>query len=197
MLPPMTVAEQVESWTASGANVATIIGIAVAGWWAYSRFVKHRTGKPHASIEYGSWDRSLSSAKRLFRLELRIENTGTVLLPIEKLRCEIYQVLPPTAATSQLLSAGTLIDDDGEAKLTCLDERKMEWAKTEFEIEPGESDVVPFDFVIATEVESILIYAHIPNCTKGESVGWDLSTIHDCCPMDTAETGPAPTETED
>jgi hypothetical protein len=197
MLHSIPLAEQVEHWTASSANVATVIGIAIAGWWAYSRFLKHRTGKPHASIGYDSWDRSVSSAKRWFRLELRIENTGTVLLPIEKLRCEIYQVLPLTSESADLLAAETLIDDDGEAKLTCLDEQRREWAKTEFEIEPGESDIVAFDFVIAAEVESILVYAHIPNCTKGERVGWDLSTIHDFCRLNDVETGSSLTETED
>ena len=62
---------------------------------------------------------------------------------------------------------------------------------------PGESDIVAFDFVMAMEVESILIYAHIPNCVKGEKVGWDLSTIHDFCRQAEQRKGSAeaPTET--
>jgi hypothetical protein len=168
-----------EQWSGSAANIATVAAVITAGWWTYTRFLKHRSGAPSASLSLEAWERRLTSDRRLIRVGLNVENTGAVILPVQELRCEIYRVFPLSAETEGLIADDALIDTDGEASLPCLDQRKKHWAEEEFEIEPGESDMVPFDFVIEEGIESVLIYAHIPNSTKSKAIGWDVSEIRD------------------
>ena len=62
-----------------------------------------------------------------------------------------------------------------------LSERTKIFEKT-MDIEPGEKDVIDFEFVLSSRVETIRIYSFFRNeqKTKGkDEVGWSISTYYD------------------
>lgn len=172
--------ETLEHASAFGANVATVIALGVGGWWTYSRFFKNRTGKPKAAISHSAEDRRLTDTDVLVRVVIRLENTGTVLLPIERLRCEISQVDPPAPATLERLMERKLINKENLADLGCIRCYEEDRTEGDVRIEPGEADIFPFEFVVSSEISTISIYAHIGNSAeKKKEIGWELTAFYD------------------
>ena len=172
--------ETLEQASALGANVATVIALGVGGWWTYSRFFKNRTGKPKASMSHSVEDRRLTDDDLLMRVVIKLENTGSVLLPIERLRCEISQVHPPAPEALERLNKCELITDEHLADLGCIRCYEEDRKEGEVRIEPGETDIFPFDFVIPSDIHTISIYAHIGNSAeRKKEIGWELTALYD------------------
>lgn len=176
-LPSVETLEQV---SALGANVATVIALGVGGWWTYSRFFKNRTGKPKAAITHSIEDRRLTNEDLLVRVVIKLENNGSVLLPVERLRCEISQVDPPAPEALERLNKRELITDEHLADLSCIRCYEEDRDEGEVRIEPGEADIFPFDFVVPSNITTISIYSHIGNSTeRKKEIGWDLTAFYD------------------
>jgi len=172
--------ETLEHASAFGANVATVVALGVGGWWTYSRFFKNRTGKPKAAISHSAEDRRLTDGDVLVRVVVRLENTGSVLLPIERLRCEISQVDPPAPEALERLNERKLITNENLADLGCIRSYEEDRAEGEVRIEPGEADIFPFEFVVSSEISTISIYAHIGNSAeRKKEIGWELTAFYD------------------
>jgi hypothetical protein len=172
--------ETLEHASAFGANVATVIAIGVGGWWTYSRFFKNRTGKPKATMTHSVEDRRLTSDDLLVRVVIRLENTGSVLLPVERLRCEISQVNPLTPEALERLKNRELITEERQADLGCIRCYEENRKEGEVRIEPGEADIFPFDFVVSADITTMSIYAYIGNSTeRKKEIGWDLTAFYD------------------
>jgi hypothetical protein len=171
----------VESWSNVAANAAQVAAIVIGGWWAYDRFIRQREKWPRASLEQRMSHRALDDDRNFVRLDLRVQNTGEVVLQLTKVRAELYRVLPLTQATSELVQQGKLIrDDDHEADWPCLTDYEQAWEENQVEIEPGESDEFGFDFVIPAEVTTILLYAYIWNASKSDrEIGWPSTSLYD------------------
>lgn len=172
--------EAVEQGSAVAANAATVGALGIGGWWTYSRFFKNRTGKPKADITHSAEDRALTTDDVLVRVVVKIENTGSILLPVEHLRCEISQVDPPAGEALSRLKNKELINEEHLAELGCVRCYETDWANGAVGIEPGESDIFPFDFVVPATQKTISIYAHLKNSAeKKKEIGWDLSAFYD------------------
>ena len=171
-------AEAVELWTSAAANVATIGALVMGGIWAYLRFFRQRTEKPRASLSYAVAHRPLGD-ESLIRVTVLAENTGSVLIGIPAVRCEIQQVAPLAAETLAKLEARELINRLHEAELHCIRCYEEDWKEGEVEIEPGETETFDFDFVVSGEIETILIYAHLPNALRKDGGGWQVAGFYD------------------
>jgi len=53
-----------------------------------------------------------------------------------------------------------------EIQWPLLNEAKIKWAKKELEIEPNESDQIHFDFLIDSNVKTIVAYSYFRNAEK-------------------------------
>jgi hypothetical protein len=176
-LPSVETLEQVSAFAA---NVATAIALGVGGWWTYLRFFKNRTGKPKAALVHSVEDRRLTDDDVLVRVVIKLENTGSVLLPVERLRCEISQVHPLAPEALERLKKRELITDEHLANLCCIRCYEEDREKGEVRIEPGETDIFPFDFVVPSGISTISIYAHIGNSTeRKKEIGWELTALYD------------------
>jgi hypothetical protein len=173
-------AETLEQVSAIGANVATVAAIGIGGWWTYLRFIKNRTGKPQAVITWNADHRLLSDEDRLVRVTVELENKGQVLLSIKCIRCEISQVTPLAPEALRRLEDRNLISDEHLAELGCIRSYDKNFDDEKVQIEPGERDIFPFDFVLSSDISTISIYAHVMNSgEKKNEIGWDLSALFD------------------
>lgn len=172
-------AEQVELWSSAAANMATVVAIAVGAWWTYSRFIRQRTEQPRATLSYRAAHRTLGGEAWLLRVSVKAANSGTVLLGVRELRCEIQQVVPPGSETLAKLKTRELINERDEADLDCIRCYEQEWEAGEVEIEPKESESFDFDFVVDRETETVLIYADLPNSERSDGAGWQATGFYD------------------
>jgi hypothetical protein len=172
--------ETLEQVSAFGANLATVAAVGVGSWWAYSRFIKERTGEPNAAISWRGEHRRLTEQDYLLRITVELENTGQILLSIKCMRCEVAQVAPPAPEALKLLAERKLISEEHLADLGCIRCYEKDFDVGEVRIEPGEKDIFPFDFVISTDISTVSIYSHVMNSKEKEKeIGWELSAFYD------------------
>jgi flagellar biogenesis protein FliO len=171
--------EQVELWSSTAASLATIFALVIGGWWTYTRFIRQRTEQPRATLTYRAAHRRLTSREFLLRVSVRARNSGTVLLGVHELRCEIQQVTPLIPEALAKLEARELINERDEADLGCIRCYEQKWKAGEVEIEPNESESFDFDFIVDGEVETILVYADLPNAEREDGGGWQATGFYD------------------
>ena len=168
----------VESWSNAAANGAQIAAIAVGGWWTYNRFIRQREEFPRATLEQVVAHRELDRHSTFLRVAVKVDNVSAVLLETDRVRTDVYQVLPVTDEAAEALAAGQLVPDGS---------RDAGWPCIAFfegpgpgQIEPGEGDEFGFDFVIPTEVSTLFVYSYIRNVTQeGRELGWGVTSLYD------------------
>ena len=159
--------------------IATILAIAVGGFWSYMLFVKTRQKYPRASLEHRITHRPLDSERQLLVVNVFLHNTGEVLLSLVSNETRVQQVLPQPP---DLLGSDTNPVQEGstEVEWPLLDSRERNWTAGEFEIEPGEVDQVTYDFIVGSDVETIRVYSYFRNALKvKKQIGWGLTTLYD------------------
>jgi hypothetical protein len=69
-------------------------------------------------------------------------------------------------------------DNEAEIKWPEIDCQEISYAPKTAEIEPGESEIFHFDFILSNDVEVIQVYSFFNNNTK-KVAGWPCTTIID------------------
>jgi len=170
-----TIADIVES-------VFTVIAFVLSGAWAYTLFVRKRQRYPRARILHRITHKPISDDKVLLHVGVVISNPGEILISLVSLEVRIQQVLPPAAELLDLLSQGQKLVKQGESEVAwpLIESRELSFDEREIEIEPGERERIPFDFVIDAEVQTVEVYSYIKNEVKRDrEIGWNLTTLYD------------------
>jgi hypothetical protein len=179
----------VKSWSDVIANAAQVAAILVGGWWAYTKFIRRREEWPRVSVEQVVNRRVLGPQQTLIRVAVKAKNAGTVLVEVDDVRVDVYQVLPLTVEAQSSLADGSLVPP-GKTEIAwpCLETRHRTWKPGEVSIEPGESDEFGFDFIVPAEVKTVFIYCYIRNVKHQErEIGWQLTQFYD---LDNGGTSP-------
>lgn len=169
--------------------VVTIIGILVGGWWTYNLFIKERQHYPHANIDQIATHVELSKDINLIRTATEVSNTGNSRLIIKKSMIRIQQILPvipceninPCAVNQINHSLQTVDKEEDRFSWPLVSERVKHYGKG-LDIEPGEKDVIDFEFAIPSSVKVIRIYTYFRNEDKSvgsSEVGWSDSIYYD------------------
>jgi hypothetical protein len=167
-----------DSGTSALAHLAQVIALGVGGYWTWSRFIKQREDFPRATLEQVAAHRELGSEHTFLRVAVKVDNVSTVLLTTEKVRTDVYQVLPVTPEASEALAAGELVPaGKRDARWPCIASYEGEGPG---QIEPGEGDEFGFDFVIPTNVMTVFIYSYIRNVKQADrELGWTVTSLYD------------------
>jgi hypothetical protein len=170
-------------------NVVTIAAVVIGGAWTYLTFIRERTRWPKANLELVMSHRELTAEQTLLHIKVKVHNAGRGLMKLNELRIDVRQVLPLTDETTRELRDGSLIATDrGKARWRTRkeDQHICLWGPgrplpTEPEIEPGENDEFPNDFVIPSTLETVYVYVYLKNVArKGrEKLGWTVTSYYD------------------
>ena len=166
-------------------HVVSVVAVLFGGFWGYLLFVKRRQKYPHANLVHHITHRPFGGGKTLLQVSVTISNTGEVLLSPVFAEMRVQQLLPPLPDVVKCLEEGEdpVPDGDTEVQWPQLKERKTTWPAGEFEIEPGESDQICYDFFVDSEVTTVEVYSHFRNASKRQSdIGWHLTSTYDLLP---------------
>ena len=166
-------------------HVVSVLAVLFGGFWGYLLFVKRRQKYPRANLVHHITHRPFGGGKTLLQVSVTISNTGEVLLSLISAQVRVQQLLPPTPNVAGCLERGEdpVPDGDTEVPWPLLQERKTAWTAGEFEIEPGESDQICYDFFVDSEVSSVEIYSYLTNVRKRQrEIGWHLTSTYDLLP---------------
>lgn len=174
-------------WSSLFATFLTSIGVLTAGLWAYLVFVRTRQRYPRLNVRLEELVRRIDEKRVLLRIGVHLENVGAVLADLNHIRVWIQQLEPwqePDVDSILQIPATVSKDDDMEVEgaWEILCERTAEYGKRQKEVEPGETDVIWFDFVLESNVDLILVYVYVRNSAKrkrffhkGSEIGWSAS----------------------
>jgi len=158
-------------------SLFTVVAIVVGAIWTYRAFVRKRHKYPRAKLgqSISSW--RFPDEKTLLRVCVRIENVGEVLLKLPAGEIWVQQMLPCPQEVKEKITGGgdPVLRGEAQIQWPLVGERTLK----EREIEPGESDEVPAEFVIAPNIEQVLVYTHFKNASKRrQNISWNIETIY-------------------
>lgn len=163
-----------ETWQAA----LTGVGIVVAGWWTYRLFIRQRQQFPRVRLAHDYSVLHLPDGRSLLRVKAKIENCGDVLIEIRKARTRVQQLLPLPPHVEALLKQSHDPPEDGvEFPWTVLASRSWRIDEDLAHVEPGESEVLESDFILAADIDAVTIYSYVENAAKSTQIGWSDSTI--------------------
>lgn len=169
--------------------VVTIGAVLVGGVWTYNAFIKERKGLPHLNVGQEVSNIEYSKKSQIVRVAIELSNTGSTLVKLKRSTIRIQQILPQTPCrpgqpcASDEVAAATDSADRKEDRFTwpllCERERNYD---TPVDIEPGEKEVLDFEFAVPSDVFLIRVYSYFRNEQKtrtGAEMGWGTSTYYD------------------
>lgn len=167
--------ESARVWSEVFANAATGAGIIAAGIWAYMRFVLQRDKFPKAEIDHRVAFHPLSDDRLLLRVGMFVRNSGSVLLAWKEGGVRVQQIAPCPPHIAEWIESGLNESDATEGHWPVIGERSLR--DHQQEIEPNEADATYFDFVLPTDVQTVVVYSFIMNATKS-GIAWNHTTTH-------------------
>lgn len=164
-----------------GQSAVTIIAIILGGCWTYRLFIKKRESYPRANVENEISHYDLNSNLFLLHVKVKIKNIGDVLLSIKEMEIRVQQILPIHNEISGSINISNKVKtrEKDEIPWPMLDGKIQNYESKLYEIEPGESDESPFDFIIDKNLEVIEVYSYFQNIKKEErDLGWGCTSIY-------------------
>jgi len=161
------------------------IAIVVGGIWTYILFVRKRQKYPRANITHRVEHLPISDGKTLLRVVVNISNEGEILLSLVSGFTRVQQMMPwpPELLESIKRDKEFVKEGQTEVEWPLLDQRDLAFAKGKREIEPGETDELPFDFIIDSKVQIVVLYSYLKNKRKRKpEIGWNTTSIYDLRP---------------
>jgi len=165
------------------ASIATALGVAAGGVWAYWQFFEKRESYPKAEIVHNIESLALPENRILIRIEASVENTGTTALSLTSGVVRVESVLPLSKSVASSLKEYSGLNSEGQTfiRWPTIATRELVWKPGEFEIEPGETDHAYYEFVVPAEQQVINVYSFLTNDQKtetGRHLGWSRSTLY-------------------
>ena len=164
--------------------VFTIFAIVVAGLFAIFKLQLFRDFEPHLTISQEVSHRFSSSSYIHIAVTSTLHNSSKVKVKVLKGLCRVQQILPVTDEEFIRLSDQAFKGSTYEFfQWYTLQEAKRTWEKYPVVVEPGESHQETYEFMIGSEVRSILAYTYIYNSRRRQGsqdvVGWHGTTVYD------------------
>lgn len=164
-------------------KVVSIAAIIIGAIWTYKLFIEHRESYAKADIHHEVATVDLGDNRLLLRINVSIQNTGNTVLRLTDGEIQIERILPLDAVIVDEASRrqSALFDETERVIWPVVRIKKIKWERGDFEIEPGEHDKSPFEFILSNPPDVINITTYFSNPYKNQQrrLGWAYSSIID------------------
>ena len=185
----MPLIDRLKPWAEMIQAIVATAGIIVAGIWTYMIFIEDRESYPHANLDETITRVKLTDQVNLLEVILKIHNSGQTLMHLSQATVRLQQVLPINGCAAD---AACVVDDLNEAltdgnrvsdrfSWPVETNREAAW-DTPLIVEPGEDDVMDFEFVIPATIQVVRVYGFVPNDalkSDSSSPGWSVARFYD------------------
>ena len=163
--------ERVRNWALTSQAIVTMIAVSVGGWFAWRNRHLFRFGQPHLTISHEITSRRVSPGYVQVTVTAILHNSSRVKVEIRDGLFAIQLMAPISDAEAEEIYAKTFRDtlpngtlvDHGALKWQTLDDARLSWNEEELIAEPGESATATFEYIVDSEVESLLITTYFYN----------------------------------
>ena len=174
-------------------NIIQSIAIIIGGIWAYVLFIRNRQNHPKVSVSHHVEQRCLPNGKIYLHVSILIENKGTVLMRLSSCEVRIRRVLPFTdeIAKSVYFGKDPVKKKETEISWYLISKRKTKRETKTVDclaIEPSETGIYNFDFIIDREEKTIQILSFTERETRNNKlpfqkarppIGYLCTSLHD------------------
>jgi hypothetical protein len=145
-------------------------------------FIRKRQKFPRAKLTIELSYRVINRDKNLLSAFVTISNVGEVLLELDSGFAGLQQIIPVHEHLLASINKSEELIKDGkfEASWPPIKEYTLNFHQSGREIEPSEDEEFYFEFLLDSNVETVLFYTYFRNQTKkGRELGWNKIKLYD------------------
>ncbi len=191
----------VPTWTWSGVgsikdlagifqSAITVFAIVIGGVFAWFKLQAFRDFEPHLTISHEVRHRIISESYLHIDVTATLYNSSRVKMDFHEAFALLQKIAPTSDEEVERLHAKAFVDlkREGSQYLVLEDfqwpalyEVPRIWDVNELMIEPGESHRETYEFIVSTEVESVIVYTFYYNSQDNSKApeGWGATTVYD------------------
>ena len=159
--------------------IVTVLAIVAGGVFAYYKLQVFRDFEPHLTVSHAVSSRAIGDRYVHLAVTATLHNGSRVKMEIRDGFSRVQQVAPISDEDVEHLYAQAL-GDDAHLQWPILDEITRSWDRDELIVEPGESHLETFEFIVSRAIESVIIYTYFYNSRYPQPPeGWAATTVHD------------------
>jgi hypothetical protein len=163
-------------------SYATIAALLAAGLWTWQLFVRQRKRYPRLATKLEVEQVFLVDRVVLLRVSVRVTNTGTVMVTSPRAELRLFQVVPaPREVLAKIHEKEDPVVEGSEIDWQEISRRDWTWEvgrwwgkPGDFEVEPGEADLLLADFTVGSETKVVVLYFYLCNPRKLGGGLWRL-----------------------
>ena len=165
--------------------VVTLVAIGLGGVFAYYKLDLFRDFQPHLTITQEVSHRRVGDRYVHISVKARLVNTSKVIVEIEESLYRIQQIKPISdqVVERKYSEYSNSTDDINYIQWDTITQLIHRWGQGEFAIEPGQSEIEVYEFIIPSEIETVLVYAEFsggaPKGNDGLGPTWTVTDVYD------------------
>lgn len=173
--------------------IIEVIAILAGGWWSYRLFIKNRLDYPVAEITHQISNHDIDSKFQYISVLVTMKNISKVLIELDFCQILVQQMFPLQIDILEMLqkadpeqirlgiAADLFSPRDKQITWREIGYRDYEWEKGIINLEPGQTDVFQYEFIVKKETEIIRVISYFHNKKiTSTNVGWRTPTIYKC-----------------
>ena len=176
---------QISVWEAAGAvgGIGTLILLGIGGIFAVYQFRLFRHHEPHLNVEQTVTHHQVSPKYVAIAVTAHLRNNSRVVVRIREalFRIQKFSGFEDTAIETMFRHA-FVFRSGSVIEWPTLQEVHRHWDPGEIAIEPGGIHSESYEFIVASDVETIMVYSlfYNPNSPEGknERRAWHVTTVY-------------------
>ena len=161
---PASITDRLKDGSAIAQAAATVIAIGVGGLFAWRNAQIFRARAPHVTISHEVSHRFVGTEYVHIAVTAILHNRSRVNIEFRDGLFIIQQIAPSLDEDVEELYASVFLDHEHEdLQWPTLEQARRAWDEDELIVEPRESETETFEFIVSTDVESIVITTYFYN----------------------------------
>ena len=159
-----TITDRLKDGSAIAQAAATVVAIGVGGLFAWRNAQIFRARAPHVTISHEVSHRFVGTEYVHIAVTAILHNRSRVNIEFRDGLFIIQQIAPSLDEDVEELYASVFLDHEHEdLQWPTLEQARRTWDEDELIVEPRESETETFEFIVSTDVESIVITSYFYN----------------------------------
>lgn len=168
----------------SAQSLVTALAIILGGGFAAVKLELFRDFAPHLTIAHEVSHRRVGDSYVHIAVKATLRNSSRVKVDFREGMVLVQQVSPILdEEVAQLFAQWAEKDSPSNFQWQTLYDNRLVWDENALIVEPGESHHELYQFIVAAEVETVIVYTYYYNSRPAAAAeGWGLATVYDMMP---------------
>ena len=159
--------------------------IVIGGFFALYKLQIFRDFEPYLTVSQEVSHRFVGDNYIHVETTATLHNSSKVKIEIRKGLFRLQQIAPTSDEEISNIYSQTFVDKEQDyLQWPTLEEVDRDWDINELIVEPGESHLETYEFVVSKDATSVMVYTYFYNSRfpKSPSEDWGAATVHDIMP---------------